>query len=165
MAKSFELVVHFKVHVTIHDNYLLSIKDYMNEFEYLFKTEKDLGADLRYAELLGYDVIREQELHPIDNRTLQHTNKMRNKMNKPLFCNDDADFSQMTDKEFQDILEDIVAEMDVYQLMEIPNIHSILTEELNDVVLERWAEKNPDYAYPMDDEDVEEDVNDEDDTE
>ncbi len=81
-------------------------------------------------------------------------------MNKnPLFSIDDADFSQMTDEEFQDILEDIVTEMDVYQLMEIPNIRSILTEELNDEVLERWVEKNPDYAYPVD-EDVEEDDND-----
>ncbi len=79
MAKSFEMIVNFKIDVIIHDNSLLSIKDYMNEFEYLFQTEKDLGADIQYAELLGYDVIRKQELNPIDNSALQYTSQMRNK--------------------------------------------------------------------------------------
>jgi hypothetical protein len=50
------------------------------------------------------------------------------------------DYSKMTDEEFYDILEDIVVE-EGRNILSIGDVFSILAEEYNNEVLDRWEAK------------------------
>lgn len=58
-----------------------------------------------------------------------------------------ADFSKMTDDEFDSILTQIVGQMNGGQVLSYPGVYEVLREELNDDVLDKWANDNPDKAY------------------
>ena len=61
-----------------------------------------------------------------------------------------ADYSQMTDKEFDDILQEIVVQ-EANTLLMIPEVNTVLREYFNDAVLEQWEKLNPEKAFPVDD--------------
>jgi hypothetical protein len=54
-----------------------------------------------------------------------------------------ADYSKMTDQEFYDILEEI-SDCD----LSIPGVYEACAEHLNNEVLDTWAERNPEKAWP-----------------
>jgi len=54
----------------------------------------------------------------------------------------EADYSQMTNEEFDSILEEISG-CD----LSIPGVYEAVSEEYNNDVLETWAERNPCKAY------------------
>lgn len=63
----------------------------------------------------------------------------------------DADYSKMTDADFDRILEEVVSEMSAAQILAISAVNSILREELNNEVLTRWEgeqgiEWKPEYT-------------------
>jgi len=60
---------------------------------------------------------------------------------------EDVDYSKMKDEEFQEILEEIVNEEGA-NILSIGDVYSELSEHFNNDVLDRWAERNPDKAYP-----------------
>jgi hypothetical protein len=53
----------------------------------------------------------------------------------------EADYSQMTDEEFRDILEDIVNEEGA-NILSIGNVYVELAEYFNNEVLDRWLANN-----------------------
>jgi predicted house-cleaning noncanonical NTP pyrophosphatase (MazG superfamily) len=57
---------------------------------------------------------------------------------------DDADYSQMTEDEFDAILEDLVSKMPASQLLSYGDVNMCLREHLNNEVLEVWERKHPD---------------------
>ena len=59
-----------------------------------------------------------------------------------------TNYSLLTDDVFDGILENQVASLSAAQLLAIPGIYEILREELNNDVLDSWAEDNPSLAYP-----------------
>jgi len=63
-----------------------------------------------------------------------------------------ADYSKMTDEDFAETLVKILDEMPASEIIAIGNVYSDFAEELNNDVLDRWAEDNPELAYPDDDE-------------
>lgn len=60
----------------------------------------------------------------------------------------DADYSHMTDQEFMEELVAIVKWLSTAELFAISGIYEILAEEFNNEVLDAWAEKHPDLAFP-----------------
>ena len=62
-----------------------------------------------------------------------------------------ADYSKMTDEEFEQILTEVVAGMSAGQILGVPGVHEVLREELNNEVLYEWADRNEDKAYPNED--------------
>ena len=50
-----------------------------------------------------------------------------------------ADYSKMTDAEFDRILRDILREMTGEQLLSIEGIYELVSEEFNNEILDRWA--------------------------
>lgn len=60
----------------------------------------------------------------------------------------ERDYSQMTEDDFRTILEEIVDGMLSPVLLAIGDVESILREELNNEILDKWAEANPDKALP-----------------
>lgn len=54
----------------------------------------------------------------------------------------EGDYSWVTDDMFQTKLEDIVGRLGTDALMAIPSIHEILSEELNNQVLEELDDDN-----------------------
>jgi hypothetical protein len=54
----------------------------------------------------------------------------------------------MTDGEFDEYLRKIVNSMTTEQIVGIPGVRTILMEELNNDVLDAWADDNPEKAYP-----------------
>lgn len=59
----------------------------------------------------------------------------------------DADYSKMTDDEFYYTLQDLVRD-NSGELLTIPGAYEVFSEYFNNKVLERWAEANPEKAYP-----------------
>ena len=55
----------------------------------------------------------------------------------------EADYSKMTNDEFYDILDEVCG-CD----LSIPGIYETCAEEFNNEVLDVWAERNPEKAYP-----------------
>jgi hypothetical protein len=49
-----------------------------------------------------------------------------------------ADYSEMTDDDFDRILENLVSNMTAEQILAIGDVNTILREELNNAVLEVW---------------------------
>jgi hypothetical protein len=66
-----------------------------------------------------------------------------------------TDYSRMTTDDFQRILEEKVALLGTAELLAIPGIHEILSEELNNEILEQWEEENPEPDEEPDEEDDE----------
>lgn len=62
-----------------------------------------------------------------------------------------ADYSKMTDDEFNGILKEIVDGMSGAEILAIAGVYEVLREELNNEVLERWAGEHPELAWPEDD--------------
>jgi calcineurin-like phosphoesterase family protein len=67
----------------------------------------------------------------------------------------DADYSKMTNEEFDAILGELLRKMTGEQLMDVPGVYDIVSEHFNNEVLDKWAERNPEKAYPEDAEDEE----------
>ena len=61
-----------------------------------------------------------------------------------------ADYSKMTDKDFDYHLEKTLHDVRAETLLQIPGIYEILAERYNNEVLDAWAEDNPCLAYPED---------------
>ena len=62
-----------------------------------------------------------------------------------------ADYTLMSENEFDTILEEIVEEMSAGQILAIGAVNCTLREELNTDVLSLWEERNPEKAFPDDD--------------
>ena len=62
-----------------------------------------------------------------------------------------ADYSKMTEREFDEILQEVVIENANTLLME-PMLYSPLRETFNDMVLEQWEKLYPEKAFPEDNE-------------
>lgn len=65
-----------------------------------------------------------------------------------------ADYTQMTNAEFEAILETLVGEMSPGAILSISGVREEIVEELNNDVLDRWAEENQAKAYPGEDDDA-----------
>jgi len=59
----------------------------------------------------------------------------------------EVDYGSMTDDEFRKILEEFVDEEGV-NILSIGDVYTILAEHFNNDVLDRWAERNEERAYP-----------------
>lgn len=55
-----------------------------------------------------------------------------------------SDYSKMKQQEFDEILADIVAEMGAIELLRVPGIYEILSEHLNNAVLDEWRDRQCD---------------------
>lgn len=51
-------------------------------------------------------------------------------------------YKNMTDDDFDRILQDIVADMTAGEILDFGDVNAILREELNNQVLDRWEEEN-----------------------
>jgi hypothetical protein len=54
-----------------------------------------------------------------------------------------ADYTQLTDAEFDNILEELVSKMSASQILAFGDVNMFLREELNNEILDTWAERNP----------------------
>ena len=61
-----------------------------------------------------------------------------------------ADYSKMTNEEFEAILEEIVREEGV-NVLSVPGVAEVLREYFTNEVLDRWASENPEKAWPTED--------------
>lgn len=52
------------------------------------------------------------------------------------------DYSKMTNQEFDNILEEVVSEMSAGIILSYGDVYSILSEELNNEVLQRWSDRH-----------------------
>ena len=59
-----------------------------------------------------------------------------------------ADYSKMTDDEFQNILEELVGQMSPAEIMAVPGAYEVFSEALNNDVLDTWADRNEEKAFP-----------------
>jgi len=59
-----------------------------------------------------------------------------------------ADYSKMTDQDFDKILEELVGEMSAAQILAYGDVNMVLREELNNEVLSLWEKRNPNKALP-----------------
>lgn len=60
-----------------------------------------------------------------------------------------ADYSKMTDDEFDEILLEIVREdLSSEIVTSVPGVYELVREHFNNDVLDRWAERNPKKAWP-----------------
>ena len=59
-----------------------------------------------------------------------------------------ADYTSMTDQEFDALLLQIVRGLSAEQILSYGDVNMILREEFNDQVLDLWTEENPDRAVP-----------------
>lgn len=60
-----------------------------------------------------------------------------------------ANYSSMTNDEFDTILTELVSQMTAIEILSYGVIKSILQEELNDKILEKWEIANPNRAFPL----------------
>lgn len=71
--------------------------------------------------------------------------------------NDVADYSKMTNEEFDEILSDLVYEYltdDHYAFMLIPGVYECMSEHFNNEVLDRWtADQEEDFETEEEEED------------
>jgi hypothetical protein len=58
-----------------------------------------------------------------------------------------ADYDEMTNEEFDEILGEIVNNKQT-DVLAVPGVYEILSEHFNNDVLDRWAERNPEKAHP-----------------
>lgn len=57
-----------------------------------------------------------------------------------------ANYSEMTDAEFQAILTEMVSELPAEAILAYGEVNAFFREEFNNAILDRWAEKNPEKA-------------------
>ena len=55
----------------------------------------------------------------------------------------ERDYSAMTSEEYDDILNRLVAKMHAAEVLQVPGCYEALSEELNNKVLDVWAEEHP----------------------
>lgn len=63
-----------------------------------------------------------------------------------------TDYSKMTDEEFVTILYELMEGMSIAEIMTAPGAYDVFSEHLNNRVLQAWAERNPDKAWPSESE-------------
>jgi hypothetical protein len=68
----------------------------------------------------------------------------------------DADYSKMTDEDFDRIFNEIASRTRVSEILTVGDISSDLREEWNNQILEQWANEHPELAYPNTDTDDDE---------
>lgn len=68
----------------------------------------------------------------------------------------EVDYGSMTNDEFREILEEFVGEEGV-NILSIGDVYTILAEHFNNDVLDRWAERNEERAYPPREEEEDDD--------
>jgi len=61
-----------------------------------------------------------------------------------------TDYSNVTDEDFDRILEEIVSEMSAGEILSYGDINMILREELNNEILQRWEEEQGDEDDELD---------------
>jgi hypothetical protein len=59
-----------------------------------------------------------------------------------------ADYAKMTQEEFSDYLHTMVYEKGTDWLLSLPGVYEVVSEALNNEVLDRWVSYNPEKAYP-----------------
>jgi hypothetical protein len=60
-----------------------------------------------------------------------------------------ADYTKMTDDDFDSILESLVKEMTAQEILyNISGCYELIREHLNNDVLDKWAKLHPKLAYP-----------------
>lgn len=64
-----------------------------------------------------------------------------------------ADYSKMTQDEFDELLEEMVGNMSGSEIMAISGAYEVFSEHLNNDVLDEWAYQNPEKARPNGQED------------
>lgn len=62
-----------------------------------------------------------------------------------------ADYSQMTDEEFETFLDDQIQQAGLRYILDLPGVMEIVREEMNNEVLDAWAGENPMKAWPDND--------------
>ena len=50
-----------------------------------------------------------------------------------------ADYSKMTQEDFDRLLLDILSEIKASQMIHVPGFHEVASEEFNNEVLDRWS--------------------------
>lgn len=63
-----------------------------------------------------------------------------------------ADYSKMTDSDFDRYLTEAVRSLSAEQWLAIPGIYDVMREAYNNEVLDAWSNDNPELAYPEDEE-------------
>ena len=61
-----------------------------------------------------------------------------------------TNYSLMTQNEFDEILRELVEDMTASELLSYGEIYTCLSEELNNEILNEWAERNEEKAYGED---------------
>ena len=61
-----------------------------------------------------------------------------------------ANYSTMTNEEFDTILESLVSQMSAGEILGYGDVYATLSEELNNAVLQKWEDDNPERAFPED---------------
>jgi hypothetical protein len=61
-----------------------------------------------------------------------------------------ADYSKMTDQDFEDALMDAINDycLRPSDILGVTGVYEILSERFNNEALEIWAAENPELAYP-----------------
>jgi len=68
----------------------------------------------------------------------------------------EADFSKMTSEDFERCLDELLDDSNMYdEILQLPGVMGIVREEMNNDVMNFWADQNPDLAYPKDEDDDE----------
>lgn len=64
-----------------------------------------------------------------------------------------TNYSQMTQEEFNEILEKLLGAETPGNLLAIPGVYEVVSEHFNNAVLEDWAQDNPEKAWPEEEDD------------
>lgn len=59
-----------------------------------------------------------------------------------------ADYSKMTQEDFEDTLQHLVQNMNAAEVLAVPGVREAMQEALNNDVLDTWAEEHPELAWP-----------------
>lgn len=59
-----------------------------------------------------------------------------------------ADYSSMTDEEFDAILLEIVQDLPTSVILSYDEVNAFFREELNNEILAKWEQRNPGRAFP-----------------
>jgi hypothetical protein len=58
------------------------------------------------------------------------------------------DYTKLTDEKAYEILTDLIVEMSAPQILSCGDVAAELKEHLNNEILNRWVQENPELAYP-----------------
>lgn len=59
-----------------------------------------------------------------------------------------TDYSKMTNEDFDKELNEILNDLSIQEIMAIPGVYECVVEELNNDILDNWANEHPELAYP-----------------